>query len=350
MSGCPTTSAAAYENCGAPPLGLASYGVDTHESAIKAAVASSTPPGAPSGYAVVCEAMLRAGGLIYYKSNPGDCGSPSSVPGITSGQITGLSGSAASGVVGGLGVAGVIGGAATLGISAAVAVAVAGIESVFAHHDQAVANEQATICAVMNYFNPAKKSIDAAVRAGSISSDAGASYLTQVCNQAKNGLAGIAQKCNAACVYQAICQAFINYSHTWYDSLAPTNIPVANAPGGAPTYFGSNPGGVTATPANPPPPDPLRSVTDAGNAYNVLQPAGPGSAGYVAPPLTQNTNLPSGIPSVPTSSPSDYLNLGYNQPTGQSAGRADVPNTTQMPSWLIPVAIVAVVLLVLKEV
>lgn len=344
MSGCAQTSVSGWESCGCGPLGLAGYGADPNDSAIKAAVAQSTPPGAPSGYATVCEAQLRAGGLCYWKSSPGDCGAPAAIPGITSGQIAGLSGAASSGVIGGLGVAGVIGGAATLGISTAVSVAVAGIEGVFAHHDQAVANEQATICAVMNYFNPAKKAIDNAVRSGAISSDEGVTYLTQIANQAKNGLSGIMQKCNAACVYQGVLQAFINYSRTWYDYIAPTNMVMPQAPGGPPTTYGTPPGGVTTAPASPAPPPPIRSLPS-----NTYAPAGPSPVNTTAPVLQSNANLPSGSPSLPASSPSDYLNLGYRQQTGQSVQAADVPNTFVFQPWMLILGGILIFLLLMRS-
>lgn len=336
-----STGVAGYENCGAPGMGLASYNPsDPLAAQIKAAVMQSQPSGAPSDYPIAAEACLRAGGILYWHQTPGDCQTGPGAPGITSGQITGLSGSAASGVIGGLGAAGVIGGAATLGIGAAVAVAAGAIETVFANHAAAVANEQQTICSVALYFNTAKKQVDAAVRSGQITSDAGAAYLTQIANQAISGLAGIMKVCNAACVYQGILRAFINFSHPWYDSIAPTNIPVANAPGGPPTFYTTNPAGVTATPASPPPQPPLRSIA---NPVVVYSPAGPGTTGPTAPNLISNNLLP-GNPLA-----SDYLNRGYNQPTGQAAQGADVPNVTVVPSWFLPAVIVVVVVAFLVQ-
>lgn len=336
MSGCSTASAQAYENCGAPAQGLLSYNAnDPNAAAIAAAVASSKPANAPSGYAAVCEAMLRAGGLIYYKSNPGDCGAPPSLTGITSGQIAGLSGQAASGVTGVLGAAGFLSGAATLGIGTAITGAVEGIETIFSHHAEAVANEQATICSVAGYFNAAKKQIDAACRAGQISPDAACAYLTQVCNQAKSGLASIMKSCNAACVYQAICQAFINFAHTYYDSIAPTGGVFAQQPGGAPSAYGTPPGGVTVTPSNPAPAAPVRSTP-----ASTYAPAGPSASGTTAPNITTNQALPGNVGAV------DYLNLGYNQPTGQAAQRADVPSTSGGVNWSAVAGIAAVIALI----
>lgn len=339
---CPTTSAQAYENCGAPALNLQSYGAIGNGRVagwIATAVAQSKPAGAPSSYATVCEAMLRARGLIYYKTNPGDCGDPQAVNSFGTPQIVGLSGSGASGVVSGLGAAGVIGGAATLGISAAVSVGVGAIESIFAHHTQAVANEQATICAVMNYFNPLVAKIDAAVRSGTITPDAGSAYLTQVCNSAKNGLAGIMKACNASCVYQAICQAHIYFAANFYPAIAPPTVG-PQAPGTSPNAWGTLPGGVTANGNIPPPAPPLRSTPGNTYASSIPSPTSPGSSTTVINPTTLTT--PNAQP-VTTYGSSNWLEQGYNQQTGQSAQAADVAPSSI--NWTMVGAVIAVITL-----
>lgn len=343
MAGCsPAAGVAAYENCGVGLVpSLQPYNSnDPNAAAIRAAVVQSQPSGAPANYAIAAEACLRAGGILYWNADGSACAFPTVSGGVTSGQIVGLSGSAASGIFGGLGAAGIIGGAATLGITAAISLAVGGIETIFANHAAAVANENRTICQVAGYFNGAKAQIDNAVRSGQISSDQGVAYLTQVANQAKSGLASIMKVCNASCVYQGVLQAFINFARTWYDSIAPVYIIQAQAPGGPPTYYGTPPGGVTSAPSSPPPPQPVRSLP--GNTY---LPAGPSTIGnqFSSAPLTSNQLIP-GNPGA-----SDYLNLGYNQPTGQAAQGADLPNTWVLPSWLLPVAAVIILVLVLQK-
>jgi hypothetical protein len=329
MSGCSATSVSVYENCGAPPMGLASYNpLDPNAAAIRAAVAQSKPSGAPSGYPITCEAMLRAGGMIYWRTSPGDCPAPTAPGGITSGQIVGMSGTAASGVIGALGAAGTLAGPATLGISTAVSLAVSAIEGIFQHHDIAVANEQQTICQVAQFFNQAKRSIDNAVRAGQITPDEGVAYLTQICNQAKTGLASIMKSCNAACVFQGVAQAFINYARTWYDSISPTVGAFAQAPGGPPSGYGTPPGGVTVSPSSLAPPPPIRTLAPTTYAPTNLSSAS----------LTPNSALSgSGAP--------DNLNQGYNQQTGQSAQAADVPPGST--NWGAVAAIAAVLALVI---
>lgn len=338
MSGCQTSAGvAAYENCGAGPMGLQPYGAIGNgnvDAWVKAAVAQSKPSGAPGDYNVSCEANVRARGIIYYHTNPGDCGAPQAVSGIGTPQVVGLSGSASSGVVGGLGVAGVIGGAATLGITTAISVAVGAIEGIFAHHAQAVANEQATICQVINYFNPLVARLDAAVRAGAISSDDGITYLTQIANSARNGLAEIMKICNASCVYQGTLLAHIYFAKNFYPAIAPVSI-FPQQPSGPPDGLGTPPGGVTITGTNPAPPPPIRSLPS-----NTYAPAGPSPVlvgGGSAPPIASNNQIP-GNPVA-----SDYLNLGYNQQTGQSAQAADVPNAAI--NWGIVAAVVGIIAL-----
>src|ERR671922_2803050 len=111
MSGCPTTTVEAHENCGAPPMGLAGYpgpfSSPQLDNQYKVVAQRNKPSGAPSSFLVACEASLRARGIIYYKTNPGDCPRPTGPSsGIGGGQIVGLSGMAASGAIGGLGAAG----------------------------------------------------------------------------------------------------------------------------------------------------------------------------------------------------------------------------------------------------
>lgn len=324
MSGCSTSSAQAYEDCGAPAQGLFAYPGPPFPSDVQSQYSivalRNKPSGAPSGFSAVCEACLRSRGLIYWKTSPGDCPAPVAPSGFTSGQIVGLSGNAASGVIGGLGAVGAISGAATLGIGAAVSFAVSGLEELFTHHAQAVATEQQTICAVAGYFNPLLKQIDTAVSSGEISADQGVTYVKQVANQASSGLAGILKSCNAACVYQAILRAHADFAAYLYPRITPISMISASAPGSAPITPNNPPGAVPDSGASVP----IRST--AGNTY---APSIPGSA----PNLTANSLLPG-------SNAPDNLNAGYIQQTGQSAGLADVP--PKGINWTVIAAIASV--------
>jgi hypothetical protein len=329
MADCPYTSAQAYENCAAPPQGLLAYpgitGLPSDIDKQYAIVAlRNKPAGAPDGFAVLAEACLRARGMLYHKSSPGDCGQASAVPGgLPSAQIVGLSGMAASGVIGGLGAAGTLSGAATLGIGTAVSLAVAGISAIFTHHDQAVKNEQATICQVASYFNGLIVQIDDAVLSGQITYDQGITYMKQVTNQAISGLQSIYKPCNAACVYQGVLRAHADFAAWFYPRISPATFG-AQAPGSAPiamTVAGAVPdAGAVA---------PLRSSSNPMQAY---APA----ITTAAAPLTPNQALPSGCTICP-----DYLNQGYNQQTGQSGQAADVP--PQTTNWVMYGAIAAII-------
>lgn len=355
MTTCPIRvgDVAGYESCIAPPMGLYSYpgiSVSTDINSLYALVSQrNAPPGVEKSFATFCEASLRARGLLYYKSSVGDCGSAVGSPtaGINSGQIAGLTGTAASGVIGGLGAAGALSGPATLGIGSAVSLAIAGIADIFTHHAQAVANEQRTICAVANYFNPLVRQIDQAVMRGSITADQGLVFIRQVAQQAINGLGSIVKNspCNAACQFIGVLKAHIDFAASFYPLIAPY-ASIGNAPGSAPSFFGTPPGGVADTFGGPPPP-PIRSLP-----WNTYAPAGPDPNAPMADPLTQNTLLPSGCRvSAPSSGAiqwiggaacsSDYLNIGYRQPTGQEGQYADVPPTGI--DWVMIGAIAAVI-------
>jgi len=255
------------------------------------------------GFMVQCEAMLRAGGLIYAKQVDGDCGAATLSSGPdTNSQIVGLAGTGASLSIGGLGAVGVLSGAATFGIGAGITVAVAAISDIFQHHAQAVANEQRTICAVVNNFNAAKALIDNAVATGQITPGEAVTYLTQVANQAKTGLSSIEKVCNAACYFKGFISAQVDFARQYYPSIAPNTGQLR--PGQAPTAFGSLPGGVPSTANNPAPQPPLRSLY-----------------GINTVPVSDPVNTVSGTTrSVAVQS--------QRTPTGQSGKLADVPPTS----------------------
>lgn len=329
--GCSQATAQGWENCAGGPEGLLPYpglGAPLFSDSQYNIVAMRNNPTGKANFVPPCEANLRARGLIYYKKNPGDCGSAPTAGGFGSGQIVGLSGQAAAGVVGGIGAAGVISGAATFGIGTAVTLTVAGIEQLFAHHAEAVRNEQATICAVAAYFNPLLKQIDQAVMSGAISSDQGVTYVRQVTQQAINGLQSIYKKCNAACYFIGYLKAHADLVSSLYPAIAPHPVMGAQAPGSAPSTYHNTPGGVTDSGSVPP----IRSLPN-----NTYAP----TSNSPAPPLTSNKLLPSG--NVVSS---DYLNRGYNQETGQSAQAADVPAIPISMTTILFAALAVILILV----
>jgi len=350
---CSQSTVQGWEDCAGVSSGLLGYpGLNvpaSFDSQYTIVAKRNRPSGTSPNFYIPCEANLRARGLIYYKSNPGDCGGGSLAPGgVSAGQIVGLSGVAASGVIGGIGAAGILSGAATFGIGSAVTLAVAGIQDIFAHHAQAVANEQATICKVANFFNPVLRQIDRAVEAGAISPDQGITYVRQLTMQAINGLQSIYKPCNAACYFIGYLRAHADLVSSLYSVIAPAATGIfAQAPGSAPVTFGTPPGGVPDTGIVP---APIRSL-----ASNTYSPAGPGAVGGIAPAIEENRLLPSGNTCSMGSAGAiswqgagcspDYLNRGYNQQTGQSGQAADVPPSIPINFTTILLGLLALILL-----
>jgi hypothetical protein len=222
----------------------------------------SIPSGAPSDYPALCEACLRGRGFIYYKSRPGDCGSPQISATSIKQQIVGTAGAAgstilaASGVLLGVGLAG-----ATLGIG----VAVGAIEEIFQHHQQAIINEQQTLCAVSGVVNQTIAAIDSLVRSGEISPSQGQTYMQSLAQKVVAGLNGILKTCNAACNYIGVMNAHVDFANSYYDTIAPPGSVGAQNPGSAPTAFGSKPGGITSTILSPAAPPPIRAIAIVGD-------------------------------------------------------------------------------------
>lgn len=262
-----------------------------------AAVAASNAgfQGAPPGEKELIEASLRVRGFPYWKTTIGDCPSPTSTTqgigaqlGIQGTQIASTAGLSA------LETAGVISGPATLGIGAAVGFAIAGVEDLLQHHSLAVTREQDTLCYISGIVNQTLSKIDAAVANGSINPSQGASLVGQMITQMKGVLATIQQVCNAACVYSGVLNGHAAFALVYYRQITPMNVQPQD-PGGPPTAFGSNPGGVPAMAYAPTPPIPPRALQ-----VNLPQPINIGtpkaqSVYYVAPSTSLVTTPSTGV-------------------------------------------------------
>jgi hypothetical protein len=204
---------------------------------------NSVPAKAPATFVTACTASLICRGIIYFKSTPGDCGSPTGLD-LEDAQLTGLAGSAVSA---GLSTAARIAGAASgiAGIAGAalpgIGIAVQAITQIFANHAAAVANEQTTICKVALIINQVIPFYDSAVRRGLLSPTAAYSgmqnYLQQVIEQLDN----IQKSCDAACVYIAILQAHYTFVEKYYPLIAPATA-APQAPGAPPAVPNTPPG------------------------------------------------------------------------------------------------------------
>jgi hypothetical protein len=225
-----------------------------------AVAAQCVPKSAPAGEAALIEASLRVRGFPYWKTTIGDCPSPTSTTQGLGAQI-GIQGTQIASTAGltALETAGIISGPATLGIGAAVGFAIAGVEDLLQHHSAAVKKEQDTLCYVSGTIDNALPKIDAGVSSGAITPEEGASLVGQLMDQMTPILATIQQVCNAACAYSGVILGHKQFALIYYRQIAPMRV-TAQAPGAAPTAFGSNPGGVPATIQYPPPPVPPRAL------------------------------------------------------------------------------------------
>jgi hypothetical protein len=173
--------------------------------------------------ATLIEASLRAKQILYYKKTPGDCASTTKVGGALQPLQTGAKiGLTAAGTLTSLATAGVFGGAAgatgvaaevsSVAVSGAFAAATAGIGlalvpvfAILAHHQAAVAKEQADLCEVTGFVN----SGFASVRDANVDWMTKKNYFNQIAQQGISAAGAVTQKgpntCNAGCmISQAI--------------------------------------------------------------------------------------------------------------------------------------------------
>lgn len=214
--------------CGLP---VANFAPLAYQAQAEVSAQKNLPPGAPSDWVSVCTASLLARGIVYYKNVPGDCGTPTQIN-TENAQLAGAAGQVASGIAS-------MAGAALPGIG----VFVSAIQSIFAAHAAAVANEQKTICAVAGVINQVFAYYDNLVKRGALSPSAAYTGMQTFLAQANAQLQTIEKKCNAACVYQGILAAHADFVVSYYPAIAP-NQASAHAPGAPPSSSGTTPGGV----------------------------------------------------------------------------------------------------------
>lgn len=212
---------------------------------------NETPPNAPKDIRTTIESCLRARGILYYKSKPGDCALPSmpSSSTVKTGiQITESSLGAAS-TLGTLGVAGLAGATTALSVATlGVGLAAIPVLAIVQHHAAAVATEQATICNVAEMVNQAIPTADYQVQTGQLSPNDGITMMQYITQNAIQGLDTIKKSCNAACVYEACLRAHMDFSKIYYPSISPiaSQHPVAPGTPNDQTPAGFNRGIVSA--------------------------------------------------------------------------------------------------------
>lgn len=189
------------------------------------------PTGAPADFVDFCTSCLIVRGLTAQHKVPGDCASAAGVD-FSNVQITQGIGQIAGSIAS-------MAGASLPGIGAAISL----IESIFAHHDQAVANEQNVICQVSGIINQVLTYYDAQVKSGALSPSTAYAGMQNFLAQCNARLSTIYKKCNASCVYGGVIAAHADFVQTYYPLIAPVQVG-AHAPGAAPSATGTTPGGV----------------------------------------------------------------------------------------------------------
>jgi hypothetical protein len=176
MGACPANSQEQYFACN----GVTPLDPDTPDLA-----AFAQRVGTPSGWpSVYCIAVLRAHRLIYFKNDPGDCPKQSSISLNTNVALA----SKASGILGQTGLAEnipVVGPYLQLGLS--IFSSIGGFLT-GAAHARAVANEQATLCAVTGAWNGFADSVEQQIRSGRLSLADAIKLLPSVVSQLKGAL------------------------------------------------------------------------------------------------------------------------------------------------------------------
>lgn len=214
--------------CGLPQSNFAPQHFDDLCSAV---AQRNVPPNAPPGFIKLTTACLIARGMIYWKSVPGDCGSATRVD-LENANLAQGTGNIAIGIAS-------MAGHSLPGLGEAVSA----IAEIFAHHAQAVANEQATICRVLGVMNQVFGHYDRLVRSGQISPSTAYRGLQDYIGQVTGQLNSILKSCNSACVWIGVLSAHADFLETYYPSIAPVGF-FAHAPGAAPANDYTVPGGV----------------------------------------------------------------------------------------------------------
>lgn len=191
----------------------------------------NTPAGAPADFVDFCTSCLIVRGLTAQHKIPGDCARATGVD-FSNVQITQGAGQI------GASIASMVG-ASLPGIGAAISL----ISSIFAHHDQAVANEQNVICQVSGVINQVLTYYDAQVKSGALDPASAYKGMQSFLAQANAQLSTIYKKCNASCVYGGVIAAHADFVQSYYPLIAPVQAG-AHAPGAAPSSTGTTPGGV----------------------------------------------------------------------------------------------------------
>lgn len=209
---------------------------DTYQSIMSAVLTMDGSPSNVNAWKALCEACLRARGLLYCSNNPGDCGTTRQATnqaalsnlkslGIT-GQIAGQGISIGSEIASLAGQAGGILSAATFGASALLT----GILTILQNHAKAEANQANVLCELCPQVTAAIISTDAAIYAGSDSQQAGIANVQEIAAQFRATVAPLTHGQDAFAGYSAICDALaMQTSYLYMIAFSGQQTPVQSA-------------------------------------------------------------------------------------------------------------------------
>jgi len=203
------------------------------------------PPG-QQNTANLIEACLRARAFLDKDGNGKVCGLPGGTSGQTQITPSPVSTGLQLGVAGATSTVSILGAAApgllSVGVSAGLGVATAGIGlilgpliSLINAKAERQEQEDNVLCNVSTAFNSSLPNLDSYVRSGGISVTDAVGSLTTVLQQLIQQIEGLEQKnCNAACVYETVLKAHLDFAANIYYPAISGQSQVPNAPASAP--------------------------------------------------------------------------------------------------------------------
>lgn len=219
--GCKTTDAADYLSCNGSPVAYSEADVSPYAHRV----------GAAAGWQLcLVVACLRVNRIIYYKQSPGDCGGPTAAQGSVTLAASRAAGGAAS-AAGGLASSGIFAAGSTALAATGIGAVVVGIGALItgiigAHHAQAVATEQATLCDLSNKWGQLAAALEQGIVNGQYNLQDANTGLAQAVAQLDAGIAHIVKECNAACGYRKVLKALqIFNKERVFPSLVPKATP-----------------------------------------------------------------------------------------------------------------------------
>jgi hypothetical protein len=195
---------------------------DTYQTIMAAIVTKDSPSGNVAAWKALCEACLRARGLLYCSNTPGDCGTThqaTNQAALSNLQTLGVTGQiAGTGIKIGSEVASLAGagGALLSGVTFGASALLQGILAIFQNHAAAEQKQATALCQLCPQVTAAIIATDAAIYAGSDSQSAGIANVQTVAAQFRAAVAPLTHGEDAFAGYAAICDALAMQSSYLY--------------------------------------------------------------------------------------------------------------------------------------